>query len=133
MISATTQDQTPMDPNRFHQARGPEVIEGAANGVTVVRMTGPLLKSGLAMAVRQDVQELVSQGAKKLAVDLEKVVDIDSSGLGALAAIYNCLREVEGQVRYFKAGSRVMHTLQVTHLDRIFDLFPDERSALSGF
>jgi anti-sigma B factor antagonist len=113
--------------------RSHEVIENVANGVTVVRLTGPLVKSECAMSVREDVLDLVAHGAKKLAVDLEKVDDIDSSGLGALAAIYNCLHEVRGQVRYFMVGPRVMRTLQTTHLDRVFALFPDERSALSGY
>lgn len=117
----------------FEKSRGPEIIESGPNGVTVIRLTGPLLKSEPAMAVRQDVQDLVSHGAKKLAVDLEKVADIDSSGLGALAAIYNCIRDVRGNVHYFHAGARVMRTLQTTHLDRVFDLFPDEQSALSSY
>jgi anti-anti-sigma factor len=117
----------------FTKAHFHDVIEPAANGVTVIRLAGHLAGRECAMALREEARDLAARGVKKLAVDLGKLSEIDSSGVGALAAIYNCFRDAHGKVRYFSAGDRVTRTLQKTHLDRVFDLLPDERSALSGY
>lgn len=117
----------------FNKAHFHDVIEPGPNGVTVMRLVGHLEGRECAIAVREEVIGLASRGVKKLAVDLEKVSEIDSSGVGALAAIYNCFRDARGQVRYFSAADRLMRNLRITHLDRVFQIFADERSALSGY
>lgn len=110
-----------------------KITGNGPDGVTVIRIAGTLLKGEAATALRLSIEELVAEGTYKLAVDLEKVADIDSSGLGALASVHKCAREASGDVHFFRAGPRVTRALQITHLDRALELYNDEKSALSGF
>lgn len=76
--------------------------------------------------------EAIKGGAKVLVINLSSVPMIDSSGLGSLMRCYSSLRAVGGRVKLVGANSVVRQALGVTHLDKLFDFYNDEASALAS-
>ena len=76
--------------------------------------------------------EAVNGGAKVLVILLASVPMIDSSGLGSLMRCYSSLKAVGGRVKLVGANEVVRQSLTVTHLDKLFDFYDDEASALAS-
>jgi anti-anti-sigma regulatory factor len=73
--------------------------------VSILDVTGPLRGERAAQAFRRHVWDLLNEGVKKLAVNLTEAGDIDSGGLGALAAAYNQVKQ-ENRVLRCAASSK---------------------------
>ena len=82
---------------------------------------------------RVGIQELLHGGTKKFVVNLAQVTHMDSSGVGALLAAYNSIQAAEGKCKFVGAPPQVLHTLRRMNLDKVFELFEDERAAVSSF
>ena len=68
----------------------------------------------------------------KTAGNLEGVDFIDSAGLGELVRSHASIRSRGGQLKLVKPSASVHHLFRITKLDRVFDIVPDEGSALSS-
>lgn len=77
--------------------------------------------------------ELLSAGARNLAVNLSGVPRIDSSGIGAFVRAHTTFLKAGGKCRFFAASKLVMQTLRMVRLDTVLDLAEDEPSALARF
>ncbi len=73
--------------------------------------------------------ELISQGHKKLLVDLSKVEFVDSSGLGALVSFLKALGR-EGAIALVGMAPAVREVFRLTRLQRVFQIFPSVEEAL---
>jgi anti-sigma B factor antagonist len=100
---------------------------------TVIDLPGPLVREAPAHALLDRVAELLHQGARNFAINLEEVDHADSYGLGGLAAAYNLIDRAGGKVKFFAAPEGLLRTLARLRLDTVFELFHDEISALSSF
>jgi len=109
------------------------ISDRTAGAVTIVDVKGPLTRAFAVEAFQRRLQELLLEGANKLAINLEDVRDIDSSGVGALAAAYKWLEQTGGHVKLFAPSSRVKRTLQRMRFDTVFQILEDERAALQAF
>ena len=91
------------------------------------------LKMGEAVdQFRTQWTEAINGGAKVLVIILSRVPIMDSSGLGSLMRCYSSLRAVGGRVKLVGANEVVRQALGVTHLDKLFDFYDDEASALAS-
>jgi anti-sigma B factor antagonist len=103
------------------------------NGVTVLDVTGSLVRMRPAEAFRDQIMQLLNGGKKDFAVNLTEVPYIDSTGVGALLAAHKSIIQAGGKCKFFAAQSEISHTLKRVHLDKIFELFDDEAAALGSF
>jgi anti-sigma B factor antagonist len=83
--------------------------------------TAPRLKAQLV--------ELIDAGCVDVIVDLEKVVFIDSSGLGVLVSALRRAREKDGAVRIVCTRDSVLKIFRITGLDKVFPIFSDASEA----
>ena len=86
--------------------------------------TAPLL--------RQEIMDQVDSGVKHLLVNLEKVEYLDSTGLGILIGGVKRMKEQEGSLKLIGPSARITRIFEITGLNRIFDVYADEQSALSA-
>ena len=100
--------------------------------VSILDVTGPLRGERAAQAFRRYVWDLLNEGVKKLAVNLTEAGDIDSGGLGALAAAYNQVKQDGGRIAFFGAPPRVSRTLTKLRLDTVFAIFKSEDDAVAA-
>jgi anti-sigma B factor antagonist len=69
----------------------------------------------------QLISELQRHG-KELVLDLEAVHFIDSTGLGMLVSVLKEARKAGGSVRLINPNREVMRLLQITGLERVFEI-----------
>ena len=64
---------------------------------------------------------------------MDKVDFINSSGLGALVSILKEVRNSQGSMRLTNLAPYVKEIFDITQLTNIFEIFPDEKQAISSF
>jgi anti-sigma B factor antagonist len=100
--------------------RTPVEVERVAGG-TVVRVHGDL-DVELSSQLRDCIAGLVDDGARELVVELGEVPFCDSSGLGVLVGAHRRMTAVGGHVAVAHPSPAVRHLLELSGLDRIFDV-----------
>ena len=84
------------------------------------------------LAFAQTIEELV-EGERKLLIDLTGVEYIDSRDLGILVYGMNRALELGIDARMTVGSEAVSEVFRVTHLDRVYDIFPDRAGGLVSF
>jgi anti-sigma B factor antagonist len=84
-------------------------------------------------AVRDEIQDEVSHGVRKVLLNLADVTYIDSAGLGELTAAYTSIKNRGGQLKLLNLTKRVHDLLQITKLSTVFELYDDEKKAIASF
>lgn len=83
--------------------------------------------------LRDTVTELLDEGWKKILLNLSAVSFMDSAGVGELVAALKKARRQEAELKLLSVGEKVQSTLYIARLLPVFELFQDEREALSKF
>ncbi|MGY0219187.1 STAS domain-containing protein [Endozoicomonadaceae bacterium StTr2] len=98
---------------------------------TVVKVTDMRLDAAQAEPFRKHVLTEIDAGQSQFVIDLESVIFMDSSGLGALVA---CLKQLggQGEVRLAGAGGAVKDLFELTSMDKLFKMFDNVEAALAG-
>lgn len=91
------------------------------DGWAVVAVTGEL-DLHTSPSLRDHVLQLIEGGERRVALDLTKVGFMDSSSLGVLVTCLKRMREHDGQLVLVGVQSTPMKVLQLTGLDRVFDI-----------
>jgi anti-sigma B factor antagonist len=102
-------------------------------GVTVVALDGRIVLGEETNKLRESVKNLVSQGKKKIVLDMKDVTMIDSSGLGALVAAYSSAKSGGASVRLCNLGAHFNELLQITKLLTVFEVANTEQDAVRSF
>lgn len=92
-----------------------------AGDVLVVRLLDARVDSGNLAGFRDALEPYLASGLGKVAIDLSQVEFIDSSGLGALIALFKRLPE-HGSLAICQAQDRVLKLLKLTRLNKVFTL-----------
>jgi anti-sigma B factor antagonist len=101
-----------------------------ANGAVVADIIGKIaLAEGTGM-LRDTVRNFLERGHNRILLNLEGVDFIDSAGLGELVRTHASVRSRGGHLKLVNPSASVHHLLRITKLDRVFDIMPDEVSAL---
>jgi len=99
--------------------------------VVVLELNGRMIMGDAERALRGTVRDLMESGSKTLAFNLSEVKYIDSSGIGCLAAAWTTANRMGARCRLFCVPNKVMLMLKMSRLDTIFEVLPDEASALT--
>jgi len=70
---------------------------------------------------------------KRIVLDLTGLRYVDSSGLGAFVKLMKAARRSGGDVRLAGPTREVLKVLELTRLNRVFDVCPDREEALAHF
>ena len=98
-----------------------------------VRLKGSLT-TGVSLSIAEGrVQQAISDGAKKLVLDIGQISYADSSGLGMLMQSFAATQRADCQLRIVGANEKLRTLLQTMRLDTILTLDPDVDTALRNF
>ena len=103
------------------------------DGVAILTPDGRLIFGEDISALRQTVKDLIAHGKKKIVLNMEHVVKIDSVGLGVLIAVHNTAMTTGTSLRLCNLGKQVKEVLQVTKLINILEVYGTEDDALRAF
>jgi anti-sigma B factor antagonist len=110
-----------------------EVSSREVEGVQLVDARGSLTLASCGPALRETLHVLVSKGQKKFLVNLREIDYIDSYGIGELVRTFVSVRKNGGELKFGEVSKKVRDMLEITHLDKMFELHADEAAALRSF
>jgi anti-sigma B factor antagonist len=102
------------------------------HGVTVVEVSGEM-DAGSSAQLGEELDYLLTEGSRRLVIDLGKVGFVNSSGLATLILYYKRARSNCGDISLAALQPKVRQAFQLSRLDRVFDLQPDVAKAVQGF
>ncbi|MCX7653853.1 MAG: STAS domain-containing protein [Fervidobacterium sp.] len=80
---------------------------------------------------RKVYENTFEKGYKKILLDFSKTKYIDSTGLGVVIMIHKQSLMNAGTTAIINIDSNLRNLFKMTALDRIFNIFDDEKSAVS--
>ncbi len=78
------------------------------------------------------VLDLLAQQKKRIIVNMEKVVYIDSSGIGALVSSLSTLKKQGGGLAIINVHGVVKDVFTLTRLHQLFSIFDSEEEAVQS-
>ena len=95
--------------------------------VTIFQIAGEINIS-TSPDLKKSFEKLPSQ---KIVIDLEKVGYVDSSGLATLVEILKKSKSQGGQLALSGMSDKVKSLFEITKLDKLFSIFPNQQQALA--
>lgn len=101
--------------------------------VIIVDLKGRLVM-GVGDEILRDVtNELLAQEWKKIVLNLEGVSVMDSSGIGELVSGWKLAQRFGAKLKILRPGDRLRHTLHLTQILPLLEVFETEREAVASF
>jgi anti-sigma B factor antagonist len=102
--------------------------------IVIFDMSGDFCRSSvLGKTLHETVKSQLEQGRKNVLLNLENVSSIDSFGVGEILASYISIQNIGGKIKLIRISRRLCIVLKVVGLDRVFEVFDSETSALQSF
>ena len=76
---------------------------------------------------------LIETGQSKIVVDCSRLDTITSYGLGVLVRLHSKLAKIGGDVKLANVKGVIEQVFKITHLNRIFEMYPDVSRACLMF
>ena len=107
-------------------------VEGVA--VVGFRETLAMFEGDKVQAVGKELMDLVtSRKEPKVLVNLSNAHFISSAMLAHLVKLHRTIQEAKGRLKLCGLRPVIMDAFKVSNFDRIFEIHPDETSALKKF
>jgi anti-sigma B factor antagonist len=101
--------------------------------VSVVDLRGTVGLGEGSLTLRRTIRDLVENGRIKIILNFREVDSIDSAGVGELAGAYMPVKSIGGELKFLNPTKKVHGVLQITQLDKVFEVFTDEQTAIRSF
>jgi len=105
--------------------------EQAAGDVWVIALTGEV-DLYTAPEFKQQLLDVIAQGASHVIVDLTDTTFIDSTTLGVLVGGVKRLRTNDGQLSLVSSDRNITKIFEITGLDRVFTIYGSRDEAVAG-
>jgi anti-sigma B factor antagonist len=108
-------------------------IDWDTGDVTVLNLTGRITLGGGTGVLRESIREVLDRGRKKILLNMDEVVYVDSSGLGELVSSYIMVQKAGGTLKLMKLKQLARDLIQFTKMHMVFEVYADEASAIESF
>ena len=110
-----------------------ELVTKKAGDIVVVGLAEPgTLEASNVGPFRETMANLVKD-ATRLVIDMGNVTFLDSSGLGALVAVWRSLSSRDGEMKLCRIGPSVRTVFELTRIHRVFEIYNTEEEALASY
>ncbi|HTP69022.1 MAG TPA: STAS domain-containing protein [Dongiaceae bacterium] len=117
-------------------AGGPGTTETSTRqveGITLIELRGRIAFGSGNTKLRETVSDLTAAGTKHVVFSMAGVTFVDSSGIGELVRGHMAMRKSGGALKLSNVSKPVGDLLKATALDKVFEIFVDEASAVKSF
>ena len=104
-----------------------------AQGVVILDLDGKIEIGEGSSELRLNLHSLVTEKNRRVILNLARVRDIDSFGLGTLVAGYATMEKNGGRLVLINPSPKIGELLSLAKLDVVFDIFEDEAEAIRSF
>jgi anti-sigma B factor antagonist len=101
--------------------------------VTIVDLRGDIGLGAASLTLRRTIRDLIESGQTKILLNFSQVDSMDSAGVGELAGAYLPVKSKGGELKFLNPTKKVHRVLQVTQLDKVFEVYTDEQMAIGSF
>lgn len=102
------------------------------DNIVIFHLTGSL-DIGTVSTMRADLDALLSTGQHQVIFDLRDLEQIDSSGIGAIIALFKRVRSNHGDMKIVSLVGQPREIFSLLRLDRVFDIHDSVDHALKNF
>jgi len=105
-----------------------------SRGVCVLALAGRLSVGDGVEVLRRRFADLLDGGDLRIVLDLSRLDQIDSAGIGELVACAKRSEAKNAVIRLaVREGTAAARVLGLTHIDRMFDVYPTAEDAVAAF
>jgi anti-anti-sigma factor len=101
--------------------------------VTILDLRGRLTVSDGQSALRSQLQELTTNGARRFLLNLADLTQIDSSGVSTIVKSFCSVRGQGGDLRLLRPTGHALEVFKALHLLEMIPSFEEENLALASF
>ena len=83
--------------------------------------------------LRRAIRDLMECGSTKIVLNFSQVDLMDSAGVGELAGAYLPVKTKGGELKFLNPTKKVHRVMQITQLDKVFEVYTDEQMAIRSF
>ncbi len=109
------------------------ITEQQVGDVIIIRVDGNIITGESAGTVRGLIRRLLTEGQRKILVDMAHVRWVDSMGIGELASALVSVTRAGGHFKLLKVRGNVKELLSITGLHTVFAIYDDEMEALNDY
>jgi anti-sigma B factor antagonist len=106
-------------------------ISNNNNNYAVISLSGNLIEKGQAISLLEQVDELTKSGCNKWAIDLEKLIYMNSSGLNTLIQLLTKARVGGGEAVLYNMNKKINELILITKLHTLFKVAERKQDALT--
>ena len=97
----------------------------------LISLSGNLIEKGQALSLLDRAEELVQQNSVLWAIDLDKLIYMNSSGLNTLIQLLTKARVAGGEAVLFNMNKKINELILITKLHTLFKIADTEADAIS--
>ena len=97
-------------------------VSKGESGATLLLLEGKLTVGEACESLRSAIRQQIEAGQEAIVLDMQKLVYIDSAGLGVLVSCLMAARHSGGDMAVTKVPARIHDLLHVCRLDTIIQL-----------
>lgn len=101
--------------------------------ITIVDLRGNIDLGEASLTLRRTIRDLVESARTKIILNFSQVNSMDSAGVGELAGAYVPVKSKGGELKFLNPTKKVHDMLKITQLDRVFEVYIDEQTAIRSF
>jgi anti-sigma B factor antagonist len=110
-----------------------DIVERTVSDVTVLDLKGKMTLGEGDELLKDKINSLLSDGKRKLVLNLEGVPYIDSAGLGEIVRTFTTVSRQGGKLKLLNLTKRIEDLLSITKLLTVFETFDSEADAIKSF
>ena len=110
-----------------------EIISREVEGIAVLDLDGHLTFGQEDLGFRTELDRLIKAGKLRVAVNLDHLSKLDTTGLGTLLFALAKLRKAGGELVLFEMKPPHINLLIEARLETVFEVFRDEHEAIDSF
>ena len=101
--------------------------------VTIVDLRGNIGLGAASLTLRRTIHDLIESGRTKIVLNFSQVDLMDSAVVGELARAYLPVKTKGGELKFLNPTKNVHLVMQITQLDKVFEVYTDEQTAIQSF
>lgn len=100
-------------------------------GCVVVDVTDDKFGYPKTMVLKNHVAKLLMEGHRHIVLNFSEVQMLDSFGIAVLISLLKLCREIHGNLTLFGLNRQISSLMELTHMDRVLDIWESEAQAIS--
>jgi anti-anti-sigma factor len=110
-----------------------KMTDREVDGASVVALDGRIVMGDEGRALHEKLENLISEGKKRIVLNMNRIEYVDSSGLGTLVSAHLSAKNHGASLKLSNLGRKFQEVLQLTKLVTVFEVCDTEESAVASF